>query len=553
MLHQLKLSQRFTVLIALFTAGFLVYGAWSFKTLEELKVNGPTYQRIVQSKDLIADILPPPNYIIESYLVAMQLHDATDKAEVDGLVERLKVLKGDYDTRHSFWQKESLEKDLADTFLRSAHEPATAFYTTAFSEFIPAVQKQDKDAATAAMTRMKQQYETHRKAIDQVVQMTTRRYEADEAGAKGSIDSARLTLLVILAMSLAAGIVIAATIARGLLKSLGGEPAYASEVSRRIAAGDLNTTVQVRPGDQDSLLFAMKTMQEVLARTVNDIKVAVDSVNTGAREIASGNADLSQRTAEQAASLDQSSTSMDRLTVTVRQNAENSRQANALALSASEVAVRGGTVVTDVVHTMSSINESSRKIVDIISVIDGIAFQTNILALNAAVEAARAGEQGKGFAVVASEVRNLAQRSAAAAKEIKTLIGDSVEKVDAGSKLVDQAGMTMNEVVDSVKRVTDIINQISSASQSQSAEIEEISRSIKLMDDVIQQNAALVEQAAAAAGSLQNQAGNLEQVICAFNAGGTPAIMSAPSVTTASLPRVKPVGARNAQRMLTRA
>jgi methyl-accepting chemotaxis protein len=552
-LHNLKLSHRFTVLISLFMLGFLVYGGWSFKTLEELKVNGPVYQRIVQGKDLIADILPPPEYIIESYLVAMQLHDATEKSEVDTLVERFKVLKGEYDTRHAFWQKENLESELADAFLKKAHEPATVFYATAFNEFIPAVQKQEKDAATTAMLKMRQSYEAHRKAVDQVVQMTTRRYEIDEAHAKDRIQSSSVTLLVILAVSFAAGAAFATVIARGLLKSLGGEPAYASEVTRRIAAGDLMTDVTVKDGDSESLLFAMKRMQDILATTVGNIKIAVDSVSTGAHEIASGNADLSQRTVEQATSLDRSTSSMDKLTATVRQNADNSQQASQLARSASEVAVRGGAVVSDVVNTMGSINESSRKIVDIISVIDGIAFQTNILALNAAVEAARAGEQGRGFAVVASEVRNLAQRSASAAKEIKTLIGDSVEKVDAGSKLVDQAGVTMNEVVESVKRVTDIINEISSASQEQSVEIAEINRSIVLMDEVTQQNAALVEQAAAAADSLQNQANHLVQVIQVFNVDNAlSATTATPVKAVASRAPLREIGARKKPPMLTR-
>jgi methyl-accepting chemotaxis protein len=254
-------------------------------------------------------------------------------------------------------------------------------------------------------------------------------------------------------------------------------------------------------------------------------------------KVASGNADLSQRTEEQASSLEETASSMEELTSTVKQNAENAKQANQLAASASEVAVKGGAVVSEVVGTMSSINESSKKIVDIISVIDGIAFQTNILALNAAVEAARAGEQGRGFAVVASEVRNLAQRSAAAAKEIKGLIGDSVDKVGAGTKLVDEAGKTMQEIVSSVKRVTDIMSEITAASQEQSSGIEQVNQAITQMDEVTQQNAALVEEAAAAAEAMQEQAQNLAHAVSVFRlddaAAGSDVDVSAKQETVA--------------------
>lgn len=255
--------------------------------------------------------------------------------------------------------------------------------------------------------------------------------------------------------------------------------------------------------------------------TVSEVRTGTDAMATASGQIASGNQDLSSRTEQQASSLEETASSMEELTSTVKQNADNARQANVLAVSASEVAVKGGAVVSQVVDTMSSINASSKKIVDIIGVIDGIAFQTNILALNAAVEAARAGEQGRGFAVVASEVRSLAQRSASAAKEIKTLIGDSVDKVNIGTSLVDQAGSTMNEIVESIKRVTDIMGEITAASQEQTSGIEQINQAIMQMDNVTQQNAALVEEAAAAAESLQDQAGNLTQVVSVFKLDAT--------------------------------
>jgi methyl-accepting chemotaxis protein len=284
---------------------------------------------------------------------------------------------------------------------------------------------------------------------------------------------------------------------------------------------------------------------EKLGQIIREIKEATDTINTASQEIASGNSDLSQRTEEQASSLEETASSMEELTSTVKQNAENAKQANQLAIGASDVALKGGEVVHEVVTTMDSINESSRKIVDIIGVIDGIAFQTNILALNAAVEAARAGEQGRGFAVVAGEVRNLAQRSAAAAKEIKTLIGDSVGKVEGGSKLVAQAGATMDEVVTAIKRVTDIMSEITAASVEQSAGIEQVNLAITQMDEVTQQNAALVEEAAAAAESLEDQAQNLASTVSTFkmDEGGGTAVSRVPAARPAPARKAVPANA----------
>ncbi len=291
-------------------------------------------------------------------------------------------------------------------------------------------------------------------------------------------------------------------------------------VAQRVAAGELDSNVSVTGRDEISeLLQALKDMDDSLLKIVREVRQGTDAIATASQEIASGNSDLSSRTESQASSLEETASSMEELTDTVRQNAENARQANQLVVSASEFAQKGGKVVGQVVTTMGSIKDSSRKIVDIIGVIDGIAFQTNILALNAAVEAARAGEQGRGFAVVAAEVRNLAQRSAGAAKEIKTLIGDSVDKVDQGSKLVDEAGKTMEEMVTSVQHVADIMSEITAASQEQSAGIGEVNQAIAQMDEMTQQNAALVEQAAAAAESMQEQAALLADAVSVFKLG----------------------------------
>ena len=354
---------------------------------------------------------------------------------------------------------------------------------------------------------------------------------ADTAQSYQNANRLNLALGVLAALI---GVAAAALITVSLVRKLGGEPDYAAQVAQRIADGDLATPVIVPAGDTTSMMASMRSMQERLATIVSEVRSGTETIAAASAQVAAGSQDLSARTEQQASSLEETASSMEELTSTVKQNADNARQANGLAANASEVASKGGAVIGQVVDTMSEINASATKIVDIISVIDSIAFQTNILALNAAVEAARAGEQGRGFAVVASEVRILAQRSASAAKDIKSLIGDSVSKVDAGSRLVNEAGLTMSSIVDSVKRVTDIMQEISSASQEQTSGIEQINQAITQMDQVTQQNAALVEEAAAASESMQGQAAKLANIVSVFkvspaNGPGSSASASAPA------------------------
>jgi methyl-accepting chemotaxis protein len=363
------------------------------------------------------------------------------------------------------------------------------------------------------------------------------------------VDAIRNLGLAFLAANLAAAVMVAlwlvAEVARPLHQAL--------LVARRLADGDLRVRNEdTASGESGHLMRAIRAMTEKLVTMIGDVRTGTDLIATASAEIASGSMDLSARTEQQASSLEETASSMEELTATVKQNADHAHQASKLAVSASQVAVKGGEVVSEVVGTMASINDSSKRIAEIIGVIDGIAFQTNILALNAAVEAARAGEQGRGFAVVASEVRSLAQRSAAAAKEIKALIDDSVAKVNAGTELADKAGSTMSEVVTSVKRVTDIIGEIADASAEQTAGIEQVNKAIAAMDQSTQQNAALVEQSAAAAATMREQAANLTRVVSGFVISAPQAKPGTQIHLIAAQPAVKSAGAKAAPRTAAR-
>jgi methyl-accepting chemotaxis protein len=392
------------------------------------------------------------------------------------------------------------------------------------TRFIDLIREDKKDDAKAVL--LNEVRPVQLAYLDKVAELQRFQEQMMDAAAGESMQNANSAQLMILLLALGAGAisVFAAIMAT---RSITTPLQQAVQVAETVASGDLTSRIEIHSADETGqLLQALQFMNSSLKSIVDQVRTSTDTMATASGQIAAGNLDLSSRTEQQASSLEETASSMEELTSTVKQNADNARQANQLAQSASNVAVQGGEVVAQVVDTMGAINTSSKKIVDIIGVIDSIAFQTNILALNAAVEAARAGEQGRGFAVVATEVRSLAQRSAAAAKEIKTLIEDSVSKVDAGSHLVEQAGSTMGQIVSSIQRVTDIMGEITAASQEQTDGIEQVNQAIAQMDQVTQQNAALVEQATAAAESMQEQAGHMAQVVSVFKtdvAKATPA------------------------------
>ncbi|ABR91525.1 methyl-accepting chemotaxis protein [Janthinobacterium sp. Marseille] len=380
----------------------------------------------------------------------------------------------------------------------------------------------DEEASALLIKTAEPLNQAWQQALDQSIQLQKHANEADAVAATATYENSQLYMGALSGVALILGIVIAWVITRSISRPI----ISAMNVANTVALGDLTSHIEITTADESGqLLHALKDMNDNLVSIVTQVRHGTETIATASAEIATGNLDLSARTEEQASSLEQTASSMEELTSTVKHNFDNARQANKLALNASDAASRGGVVVAQVVETMGFINGSSRKISDIIGVIDGIAFQTNILALNAAVEAARAGEQGRGFAVVATEVRNLAQRSSAAAKDIRILIGSSVQKIDAGSLLVEEAGRTMKEIVISVQQVTSIMAEITAASEEQSAGIEQVNQAIAQMDQVTQQNAALVEEAAAAAASLREQAENLSKVVRVFKLDNTQHMM----------------------------
>jgi methyl-accepting chemotaxis protein len=694
-LNQLPLKMRFMAIVAALVIGFAAFGICTFQAMITLNVNGPVYERIVQGKDIIADVLPPPEYIIESYMVALQLSQAVSPTETDALTAHFQTLKADYETRHRFWQDQHLEPELTVPLLERSYQAAQTFYHEAEQYFLPAIKTGQRDLATASLRNLRHAYEQHRLAIDDVVRYASSRNLADEAQAKTTIRHYSIGLIGIFVFSVALALALTLVISRGILRSIN----TAQQVADAIAVGDLSSTIETdQKNEIGALLLAMKTMQDsinafvtaqgimaqkhaegwvkeqldasrfpgtygkmaqevndliqsriainrrlihimtqyakgnfsidmdvlpgetiIITETMNNVKSTLLEINgeikrlveagvkgdfsqrgnadrfefmfkdiltnlnvlmetcdtgfndvlrvsdalskgdltqtinrdylgtfnqmkigvndtvthlrslvsevqeasvimdTAAKEIASGNNNLSQRAEQQAASLEQTASSMEELTCTVKQNADNARQAHQVADSARQLAEKGGSVVEAAIAAMREINDSSNRIAEIIGVIDEIAFQTNLLALNASVEAARAGEQGRGFSVVATEVRNLAQRSATAARQSREMIQTSIQKVRAGSAFVNETGDALSEIVNSVKQVSDIVAGISTASTEQSAGIEQVNQAVAQMDDITQQNAALAEQVSAASISMSEQSTAMTHLLAMFN------------------------------------
>ena len=474
------------------------------------------------AKELAADVWPPPIYLVEMRLVMSKVAEGVITPS-EGLAEHRR-LSDAYQERVKYWQEQTafgLEKHL----LGSQHQDGMALIG-AVRTVIDRIAARAPAAEIAEAQKLAHgHYLAHRADVEKTVTAINTTMEQKMRSSEASVAQMLWLMGITLALATVALTVFGLWVRRRIWRAVGGEPSDVAAVANSVAQGDLTIRAAVEADDRHSIMAALRDMTDNLGSLVSDVRNGSDSIATGSAQIAAGNADLSQRTEQQASNLEETAASMEEISSTIKQNSETARQANQLASSASEAASRGGVVVNEVIATMGGIDASSRKISDIIGVVDGIAFQTNILALNAAVEAARAGEQGRGFAVVASEVRSLAQRSANAAKEIKGLIGESVEKVQAGSRLVNEAGQSMQDIVSQVQRVTDLIAEISAASVEQTQGIGQIGDAVNELDQVTQQNAALVEQSSAAAESLKQQAMRLSEAVSVFkvrsNAAGS--------------------------------
>jgi methyl-accepting chemotaxis protein len=527
---KLNIGQRLTL-----GFGIVIALLGLLATLATLRISGladqvnqvvnDRYPKTVTANKIKTDL----NEISRSMLSTLVMTDASQiKAELKNIEEK------NLSSNQAFDKLEKEAHSETGAALLKEIKTSRERFAKVQADFVKLINEERKDDAMVQFNFKRAVLVKYFVVLDKFIEFQHK--QMDQAG-QDSATTAEQTKWLILFLAVIAG-VLSVLVAYTSTHSITVPIKVAVKIAKRVADGDLTHKIQARSTDETGqMIDALQHMNDSLLEIVTRVRQGTDSIASASAEIASGNLDLSSRTEHQADSLGQTAASMRDLTNTVRQNAENASQADKLASRSSEVALRGGGVVSNVIETMGSITESSKKIVDIIAVIDGIAFQTNILALNAAVEAARAGEQGRGFAVVASEVRNLAQRSASAAKEIKHLINDSVSKVKEGSNLVEQAGVTMEEVVASIRLVTNIMGEITSASQEQSAGIEQVNHSISEMDETTQQNAALVEEAAAAAQSMQDQAANLAQVVSIFRTPDYPHGRSVPAHPTATAPK----------------
>lgn len=540
-LENMKLWPRFVVLLACVTAGFVTYGLWSFKTLAELKINGPIYHNIVQGKDLVADVLPPPEYIIESYLVGLQLA-ASDGNEREGLISRLTALKKDYDTRHVYWEKEALAGEVSDVLLKQAHTPALAFYATAFDEFIPALQREDTPASTAAMAKMRAHYETHRTAIDRVVQLANARVADDESGARQKIETAMMLMLGVLVLAIVLTLALTVAISRSITRPLSLMQSRMAEIKNN---NDFTRRIGIESADEvgetarafDALAESLQETLLKLLSNASDVSRAAQSLAASSQQVAASSGEQSSAAAAMAATVEQVTTSIAHV-------ADRAREAREISADSGGRSGQGGMIISNAATAMielaqavkqasdsiGALGEKSGQISSVVKVIKEVAEQTNLLALNAAIEAARAGEQGRGFAVVADEVRKLAERTSKATEEISRVIetmqagtsdaisvmGNAVTRADGAAILAGEAGDAINQIKGGVSTVESAVTDISASLEEQSRASNDIAIHVEKVAQMVEENNAAAGQTAHSAVHLEQLAVDMRETVGKF-------------------------------------